>query len=296
MSRLSELSSQSDYRTIGIRLENTIDEVMADEPLHHVLYKLKSHGLHDLDKAQLMNRVDVKFLLPRAMLPWVIDQLVSDYSALEVNNKRVSNYANDYYDTVDMQFYQHHHNGKLNRYKVRQRHYVDTDTRFLEVKFKNNQKRTVKTRMLCDELAKYDPACHDFIEHNLNRPFHELNVNHRSGYKRIALANEANAERLTLDFDLWFQANDSELKTKLHGFFIAELKQEKTSKRSPFYRLMAKHNFAPQSFSKYCIGCASLFHEQIKTNQFKPTLRRIEEYSSRTLQMSPSSYQTPIFN
>lgn len=72
-----------------------------------------------------------------------------------------------------MTFYHDHHNGKLNRFKIRQREYMDTKTSFLEVKFKNNQRRT-----------------------------------QHSGYQQIAIANEKTAERLTIDFNLWYSLGE----------------------------------------------------------------------------------------
>lgn len=256
------------------------NETRFKSKLESVLEGFQSHQLADLDKANLMDRVDVKFMLPTSMLPLLLEQLHNHYSILEINGKRVSAYYNQYFDTQGMGFYHDHHNGKLNRFKVRQRTYLDTDTRFLEVKFKNNQKRTIKTRVHCDRFAKQSDGCEAFIQQSMNRPFDDLVISQQGGYQRIALANEASAERLTLDFNLWFQADKGSTKVNLPSFFIAELKQHKRSKRSPFYQLMSQNNIFPASFSKYCIGCALLYKSSIKTNQFKATLGQIEKFSS----------------
>lgn len=263
--------------------------------LTNALNRFESHSLSDLNKAKLMDRVDVKFMLPTAILPELLDQMRAHYSILEINNKRISTYYNEYFDTTQMDFYQDHHNGKLNRFKVRQRTYVDTDTKFLEVKFKNNRKRTIKTRVPGTTHLNDDERCQAFIADKLGQPLNGLIVSHQSGYQRIALANEENAERLTLDFDLWYQKDSQSDKLELDGFFIAELKQSKRCKRSPFYQLMSKHNIFPASFSKYCIGCAMIYgdkhrlhefttanknpqHIQLKTNQFKTTLAKIKQF------------------
>ena len=63
------------------------------------------------------------------------------YKCVEIENKRVSQYQTLYYDTKDMKLYNEHHNGHLNRYKIRHRTYVDSNLSFLEVKFKNNKGR-----------------------------------------------------------------------------------------------------------------------------------------------------------
>jgi hypothetical protein len=35
----------------------------------------------------------------------------------------------------------------------------------------------------------------------------------------------------------------------------------------------------PISFSKYCIGCARIYSNRIKTNRFKPTLMALDRIS-----------------
>ena len=251
----------------------------AQGSLNSILSNFHAHQLADLDKANLMDRVDVKFMLPMTALPVLLTQLQSHYSVLEIKGKRVSKYYNQYFDTKGMDFYQEHHNGKLNRFKVRQRTYVDTDTTFLEVKFKNNKKRTIKTRVNCPQDAKSDDSCHQFIYQEMDTSFNDLEISQQSGYNRIALANEASAERLTLDFNLWYQRGNNDPKVTPAGFFIAELKQYKRSKLSPFFQLMSKNNIFPASFSKYCIGCALLYKNTIKTNQFKSVLAQVQRYS-----------------
>ena len=263
-------------------------DVKPNDSIQHeldlALSQLDAHSLTDLDKANLMERVDVKFLLPKHCLPRLLPKLKNYYSVLQINDNRISNYENQYFDTDDMKFYLDHHNGKLNRYKVRQRTYLDTDTKFLEVKFKNNHRRTIKSRVQINQAhnMKANLSCREFIARNAGQAFTDLNLNHQSGYKRIALANEASAERLTLDFDLWFHSATKQSSVKIEDFFIAELKQVKQSKRSPFYQMMSQSRVFPSSFSKYCIGCALLYKENVKTNRFKPILHRINQFSALT--------------
>ncbi|MCI2285819.1 polyphosphate polymerase domain-containing protein [Colwellia sp. MSW7] len=254
------------------------------QSINDALRLFTSYGLSDLKNANLMNRVDSKFVLPITFLPDLLLQLKQYYSVLEINNNRISSYHNQYFDTPDMSLYQDHHNGKLNRYKVRRRRYIDTDTEFLEVKLKNNKKRTIKNRMkLTGEETEY-ARCVNFINEQIQVDIDDLDlsnldINQQGGYQRIALANEAQAERLTLDFDLWYENRRGNNKVKLPGFFIAELKQQKISKRSPFYQLMSANNIFPTTFSKYCIGCALLYKSSIKSNRFKPILSRIKHFN-----------------
>lgn len=254
-------------------------ETATDKSLIKILKEFNCHGLNDLDNAKLMNRVDSKFILPISFLPDLLLQLNCFYSILEINGRRTSQYHNQYFDTPDMALYREHHNGKLNRYKVRRRHYLDTNTAFLEVKLKNNQKRTIKTRIKLSGQAGEYALCSQFIQEQMGTTSNNLDISQQSGYQRIALANEAQAERLTLDFDLWYQNKRENNNVTLPGFFIAELKQAKKYKRSPFYQLMSKNNIFPSAFSKYCIGCALLYNSSIKTNRFKPILSQLEKFN-----------------
>lgn len=276
----SEEASNSVKFDTKIKLKKTA--VVTHQTIEQSLILFKSHGLNDLDAANLMNRVDSKFILPLSFLPHLLRQLRNCYSVLEINDNRVSSYHNQYLDTPEMALYHDHHNGKLNRYKVRRRRYLDTNTEFLEVKLKNNKKRTIKSRIkLLGEETEYAQCAH-FIDKKIqvntnNLNLGNLDVSQQGGYKRIALANEAQAERLTLDFDLWYQDSRGNNNVKLPGFFIAELKQNKKSKRSPFYQMMSANNIFPTSFSKYCIGCALLYNSSIKSNRFKAVLSQIEK-------------------
>jgi hypothetical protein len=288
-----------------LNLSNTVDfdkkiklekaPIVTNQSLEYALSLFHSHGLSDLDAANLMNRVDSKFVLPLSFLPDLLIQLKSNYSVLEINNSRVSSYHNQYFDTPEMALYHAHHNGKLNRYKVRRRRYVDTNTEFLEVKLKNNKKRTIKSRIKLSGQSNEYARCAQFIDEQMQKGVNNLDLNtlnlrnldisQQGGYKRIALANEAQAERLTLDFDLWYQDRSGSNKVKLPEFFIAELKQNKKSKQSPFYQLMSANNIFPTAFSKYCIGCALLYKSSIKSNRFKPILSQLEKLN-RTEQVS----------
>ena len=250
--------------------------------INTLLTWFNNYGLDDLNNANLMNRVDSKFILPMSFLPALLWELRSDYRVLDIDKKRCFSYHNQYFDTPNMDLYHDHHNGKLNRYKVRSRCYVDTATEYLEVKLKNNQSRTVKTRIKLDNNANESSICHQFIQQEMNGKNSNLDVTQQSGYRRISLANEEKAERLTLDFDLWYKNKRGNNQVTLPHFFIAELKQNKKSKHSPFYQLMTKLNFFPTSFSKYCIGCALLYPGEIKTNRFKAILTQIQKFNRIT--------------
>ena len=92
-----------------------------------------------MDSVSLMKRVDTKFLINRKKLESIFSSLSSHYKILKVKDVIKSKYSSFYFDTVNYKFFLDHHNGKLNRAKVRFREYVDSKTSFLEVKRKNQK-------------------------------------------------------------------------------------------------------------------------------------------------------------
>ncbi|MEH6346283.1 MAG: polyphosphate polymerase domain-containing protein [Bermanella sp.] len=241
------------------------------------LKQFTPHGLNDLKNANLMDRVDTKYLIPIEKLESLLPGLLPHYSALEINGKRLFTYQNTYFDTPDLDFYHAHHHGRLNRYKVRHRKYVDSEKGFLEVKFKNNKGRTLKTRIASDKACVKGVPQQTFLSEALSNKFSGLEASQWGSYQRIALANETCGERLTLDLGLMFRSIDGARQVELPQFFIAELKQFKHDLTSPFALEMARLGIRASKFSKYCMGCA-LITPSLKRNSFKPLLRLIKKF------------------
>ena len=246
--------------------------------LHEPMARYTSHGLADLNNAQLMNRVDTKFMVPTKILPSLLNALSDDFSMLEINGRRIFQYESTYFDTPNLLFYHQHHSGRLNRFKIRFRDYVDTDARFLEVKFKCNKKRTAKNRVLVpnDEVFILDHY-RDFLA-SLNVPrIDDLKPTLVNRYQRIALASEARAERLTIDVDLRNSANADASECALGPLAILELKQSRITRSSPVFQLLRSWQVRPRSFSKYCMGLAMAYDDApIKINRFKKILHYIQ--------------------
>src|ERR1041384_2152206 len=84
--------------------------------------------LEEMDNVKLMNRTDTKYTFHISRLDEVLEMVMENYRVLEINGKRISNYKTLYYDTNGLELYHKHQSGKLNRYKVRHRTYVDSNT------------------------------------------------------------------------------------------------------------------------------------------------------------------------
>ena len=266
-------------RTLNYNFKQESVEGENSQPFEYLnsVMKFNGHGLIDLKNAELMNRVDTKYLIARHKLNDLLESLLPFYTALEINGKRIFTYENTYFDTPNMDFYHQHHQGKLNRFKVRHRDYVDSEKGFLEVKFKNNKGRTIKSRM-GSAIACIDGDNEEqFLAKQLNDQYPNLQATQWGSYQRIALANESAGERLTLDFNLTFSSIDSVNQVELPNFFIAELKQSKLDFQSPFALEMTRLGIRPQKFSKYCIG-TSLLNPALKSNRFKTVLMAAQKF------------------
>ena len=242
-----------------------------------IVQSLRSVSLQDLEKVKLQSRLDTKYVLNAGMLPSILEKLKNEYLVMEIEGKRLMKYVTLYYDTKDFHFFNQHHNGKLNRYKIRSRTYVDTDTSFVEIKFKNNKSTTIKTRKGCDSIPKESlEDFYKFINKNMPLGDKELEPKLWVYYSRITLTNNAFTERVTLDLHLTFD-NEETIKA-MPEILIAEIKQDKFSGDSAIVSLFREMKLEPMGFSKYCLGIASTYDsDTVKKNNFKPKLRAIEK-------------------
>ena len=240
------------------------------------LQQFTAHSLADLASASLMNRVDTKYVVPVQLLNSLLDCMQSDYSTLEIDNRRKFGYETQYFDTPNNTHYLAHHNGRVNRFKIRKRTYLDSGTSYLEVKFKDKQGRTNKTRTAWDgpgvDLTagsmKFLHECHVMNPECLR-------VAQAGRYQRVALANEQKGERITIDTELSFRDVRSGREYLLGDWCIVEVKQETSNRDSIFFEWAKSHQVRKLSFSKYCMGVYFTGNASIKRNSFHSAARRI---------------------
>lgn len=238
-----------------------------------IMEQFEPISLEEMDGVKLMNRMDSKYVFTRDQFERIMEEVRKYYRILEIEGKRASRYKTLYYDTPTLDLYYNHHRGKLNRYKIRHRTYVESNTGFLEVKFKSNKGRTIKNR-----IKKYDVpfSWEDESEQFLNGilPFQPkmlvpvLWIN----YNRHTLVSKSGKERVTIDLDLEFVRDDHT--HKLNNVVIAEVKQDKRES-SVFAKVMKKYHIREGAISKYCLGMAMVYND-IKKNNFKRKLLSIK--------------------
>lgn len=250
------------------------------EKLTHILNEFHPIHLNELDDAKLMDRIDTKFAFPRSELINVLEELLPHYFCFEINDMRIGNYQSLYFDKESFDFYNDHHNGKIHRFKVRFRKYVDSDIYFLEVKEKQKgrvTKRRIPVTRFEEELQDDQRA---FVNNILGE---QTNLEPKlwNVYKRITLVSRNKKERLTLDIDLKFSWEEEN--KEFDDIVIAELKQERLDRSSPFYQLMRKRGIRPYRLSKYCIGTIELHTKRkLKYNRFKKKLLKLKGIQNDT--------------
>lgn len=233
-----------------------------------IFEKFEPISLDKTNKVKMMNRIDCKYVVSGLVLNEILGDILSQYYILEINDKRVMPYISLYYDTIDNSMYMAHHNGKLNRYKIRYRKYLTNNESFLEVKYKDKGIRTIKKRIKVSDIehaisadsAKYLSGICPFDPSDLEPKIF-------TNFSRITLVNKNFTERVTIDLDLHFESKDTD-GFKLKNSAIIETKRDGAVGDSLIRDTLQKYGVPLSGMSKYCFGRA-VTEVDIKSNRFK---------------------------
>jgi hypothetical protein len=239
-----------------------------------ILRTFDSISLKEIESKKLMRRFDTKFKFHIKKLPEFLERISEEYSVLEINNTRLHKYESLYFDTENFLLFIQHHNIKRNRFKIRFRHYADSNQTFFEIKQKNNKNFTIKERIeqQCIENVIQNEAG-DFLIEKTNMAPEIFLPKLWVYYSRITLVNKTAEERLTIDVNPSFAINGTSV--SFEPLVIAEVKQTRHI-RSPFINVMKEQHINVESISKYCMGIY-LTQENIKKNVFKHNLLSINK-------------------
>lgn len=232
-------------------------------------------SLEEMSSVSLMKRIDTKYVVPIHKMDTLLKMLSDDYFVFEIENIRYPRYETLYYDTPELDLYKIHHQGKLNRYKIRERRYTESDMSFFEIKFKTNKNDTIKSRISIPTLdGKISGDKHDFLHEisGLNGDNFEPQL--WVYYKRITLVSKALNERATIDLELTFEQDEKVIAN--NEIAIIEAKRDKRTKSTPMLKALKELNIRPGGFSKYCIGLACI-NPDLKSNNFKDKQRKIQK-------------------
>jgi hypothetical protein len=249
--------------------------------INEILKQFDPITLKEMDDVKFLERSDNKFIFTLGQLPDVLKEVCPNYYALKVEGSFQSIYETLYFDTPELALYLKHHNKKLNRYKVRKRHYVTSNISFFEIKFKNNKGRTIKKRILDNDISEnIFGSSAQLLKEKTGLVANMLHPTLWVYYTRITLVNKDLTERLTIDMDLLFKNTDNQIK-RYPNLVIAELKKEKST-RSLFTSIMHERHFTNLSISKYCLGIANIF-PIVKKNNFKKKLNKLNKLCHETI-------------
>ncbi|MGL1934598.1 MAG: polyphosphate polymerase domain-containing protein [Fibrobacterales bacterium] len=236
-------------------------------------------SLGDMDRVALLKRTDSKFILHISDLCEVLSLVEPFYQVLEIDSNRMMTYDSLYFDTPEYLFYNEHHNGKVKRVKIRMREYVESKRCYLEIKEKDHQGNTHKTRTKIPEIEKeLSSQSMTFINKVLKREYN-LVPSLRTGFKRFTLVNKCDQERVTIDLQLNYSAGSNSIVAETEpykGLVIVEVKQERFDRESPIVKALRTKRIHKYSLSKYCIGMI-VHYKNLKYNSFKEKLLKIKK-------------------
>ena len=244
--------------------------------------ELSHIGLHEIGDADLMSRLDQKYLIRKDWIPELLNRCKNDYQILEVKGKRVTNYSNHFIDTVGLESFNQHVRGRKARFKARIRNYGSNGLSFLEIKRKTVHGRTIKERIPRSTESAWNAPLNEEEQHFLNEHYgyeggQMLRLN--STFNRLTLVSTALNERITIDTDLTFyQGNESE---GLGALAIMEVKQERINRFSPMLQALRAFRFSTPplgrktSLSKYIVGTL-LLNRNLEPRSYRSAMKRIK--------------------
>jgi hypothetical protein len=242
-------------------------------------WRFEKITLDEMESVKLMDRMDVKYLVPLHLMANILEDAKSSYKMLEIKNERLCSYETLYYDTEGLDLYHSHQSGRLNRYKIRFRNYVGSNLSFFEIKHKNNKGRTLKTRIKQPNEfeTKLNQEKAEFLEKSTPLDSNKLQGNLMVNYQRMTLVNNTTKERVTLDLNLTF-IKDQNI-ASYNQLVVAEVKQENL-RNSEIIDIFKKYQLRPGSISKYCLGIMSTENE-VKHNRFKSKFLHLKKIISQ---------------
>ena len=244
------------------------------------------------ERAGLMTRVDRKYLLPRADVEALLEELTGRLRVLEIDGRRVFRYRSTYYDTPDLAAFRAVAGRRRRRAKVRSREYLDTGATFLEVKTPTTRGGSAKQRIPLPPEEGDGPLEGEsltFVAEALDIagcdfPPEDLVPVLRTRYERATLLVEDEASRLTIDTGVtWTRpsggyAPDSSRGSRpagcadLDGLVVLETKAGTRPGSADRALWTAGHR--PVRLSKYATGLA-LLDPDLPDNRWHRTLRAV---------------------
>jgi hypothetical protein len=213
-----------------------------------------------VESAELLTRVDRKYVIPVRELRPLMGCLQHSARILDISGLREFGYRSTYYDTPHRDSFLTSGRSRRRRWKVRTRTYLDSGRSWLEVKTRQSRDQTVKQRteyVHADEDATLSAEGTGFVTELLGADIADaLEPVLVTGYRRTTLYLPASHSRVTIDVDLGWTSLTG--RGDLNRPSIAILETKTGSTPSEVDRLMWSRGHRPARISKYGVGMAAL--------------------------------------
>lgn len=227
-----------------------------NEPVTAALAGYAPIALEALGAARLMDRFDVKFVAAEPDLVPLLVGCAPHYDVLEIAGARQFGYETTYLDDPGLRLFRAHVAMRPHRCKVRTRRYAPSGERWLEVKERRRDGRTVKVRQRLDgEFGSVSLAAAPFDAVPLDVAPEALTPVLTVHYERITLVAKDRSERVTIDRQLRWTRGDATAAAP--GRVLVELKQARR-RTSPAWQVLRGLVSMDESISKYCLGVVAL--------------------------------------
>jgi VTC domain len=229
-------------------------------------------------KAEMMARLDNKYIMSLADLDFALQALKDDFEVLDIDGTRAFAYATRYFDDAERRAYYDHHQRRRKRCKVRVRTYVDAKLDYLEVKLIEPRATTSKHRMrlqgdgmrLNAEAMAFVSQCH---QESYGTPFTKtIKPVLLSQYERITLVAKEGGERLTIDTKLKLSGAGRHRPVQENICIIETKSARGNGVADKIFRSL--HVQPTKRVSKFCIGMVATGQVNVR-NGFLPALRKL---------------------
>lgn len=223
-----------------------------------------------VERAALLERVDRKYVVPRALIPTLVAAAPAGTRVLDHEGRRTHGYRSVYLDTPDLASYRVAGQRRRRRWKVRSRAYLDTGGSWLEVKTRSARDVTTKVRIPHPDLetAVMDGPGRTFVDASLATALvsgvlaSELRPVLATSYDRSTLLLPGSRPtRVTIDTELgwtWLAPGSARTSRDLDRPGLAIVETKGGSTPSAMDRLLWARGHRPLSISKYGVGVAAL--------------------------------------
>lgn len=229
----------------------------------------------EVQKVKFTDKKELIYSFSRSLLPLLIESTKADYSILTHNGKKYNSYKLLYFDTPRNRFYLDGHNGKRNRFVVRFRQCVDSNITYFEVKYMNKKGRKKKKKItvadIKNSLGEEEIALLKKVMPK--KKARKLSPRITCEFKRFVLINKQNNHKVTVDSDLKFTNNSSEIHHS--AITTATILQERYDRTSKFMAVLRELGIRQSQIGNYALGM-SIFGIQ-KTNIYKEKTYKINK-------------------